>query len=315
MVIDMQILISRLCVFVTLIGIGFLTFRAGLMTAELHDKLNTIIMRVLLPALLISTMAEGADGENGRLLLQMTIGGSAVFCILLAAGLLSAIVMRAAGDRRKTQIALMSFGSLGFFGIPLVNSLIGSRGTLALAMYSVLDNILVWTIGLYLSTGVAREVKHGLSLRDKAKKIIQPATVSVGIGLILMVLRVPSDNVIMDSIGQIGGCCSPLAMICIGCNLARSDLKNIYKGWPCISVVLVKMLLVPVFIFYILGYFPVDSTARICLTIIAGLPSSSMFAIMCKENGNSEVDYAARTAIITVFCSLITFPAVSSIIR
>lgn len=121
MVIDMQILISRLCVFVTLIGIGFLTFRAGLMTAELHDKLNTIIMRVLLPALLISTMAEGADGENGCLLLQMTI--------------------------------------------------------------------------------------------------------------------------------------------------------------------------------------------------IAGLPSSSMFAIMCKENGNSEVDYAARTAIITVFCSLITFPAVSMLIR
>ncbi|MCI7263449.1 MAG: hypothetical protein MR562_09670 [Clostridiaceae bacterium] len=51
------------------------------------------------------------------------------------------------------------------------------------------------------------------------------------------------------------------------------------------------------------------------MTIIAGLPSSSMFAIMCKENGNSEVDYTARTAIITVFCSLITFPAVSMLIR
>lgn len=308
----MQLLVTRLFVFITLIGIGFLVYRIGLLTAELHDKLNTIIMRVLLPALLISTMAEGAGEENGRLLLQMTVGGAAVFCILLAAGVLSAIVMRAKGDRRKAQIALMSFGSLGFFGIPLVNSLMGSRGTLAMAMYSVLDNILVWTIGLYLSGSSEAESGRGLTIREKAKRIIQPATVSVGIGLLLMFLHVPSNNVVMDSIKQIGSCCSPLAMLCIGCNIARSDLKNMYKGWPCISIVLVKMLLVPIGMFYLLGYVPVDPAARVCLTIIAGLPSSSMFALMCKENGNSEIDYASRTAIITVFCSMITFPIISS---
>lgn len=314
MQIDMQVLIRQLETFLVLILFGFLANKIHLLTDELHDKLNSILMRVVIPALLISTMAGGSGEENFRLLLPMLAGGVLLFGFLAAAGLLSAKLMGFLGDKRDVQIAVMSFSSLGFFGIPLVSALLGGTGTAAFGIFSIVDNLTVWTIGLVLSRGESGK-GSGMSFRQSFQKFIQPATIAVFIGLLLMVLRVPSDNLLMQSLSGIGNCSNPLAMLCIGASIARSDLRRLYLGWPSLSVVLVKMILSPLLVYRVAIWLGVYPPAAVSLTLIACLPSSSMFSLMCRDNGNTEVDYATQAAIITVFCSLFTIPLVAWLLR
>lgn len=314
MQIDMQVLIRQLETFLILILFGFLASKTNLLTTELHDKLNSILMRVVIPALLISTMAGGSGEENFRLLLPMLAGGTLLFGFLAAAGLLSARLMGFLGDKRDVQIAVMSFSSLGFFGIPLVSALLGGVGTAAFGIFSIVDNITVWTIGLMLSRGKSGK-GGGASFRQSFQKFVQPATVAVFIGLLLMVLRVPSDNLLMQSLSEVGSCSNPLAMLCIGASIARSDLRRLYLGWPSLSVVLVKMILSPLLVYRLALWLHVYPPAAVSLTLIACLPSSSMFSLMCRDNGNTAVDYATQAAIITVFCSLFTIPLVAWLLR
>ncbi|MGI5966838.1 MULTISPECIES: AEC family transporter [Anaerotruncus] len=314
MQIDMQILTARLYGFLILIAFGFFAKKCGLLTDELHDRLNTIIMRLILPALLIDTMTRSAGPENIRLFLPMTAGGFCTFLLLLGAGWISAVLMRFKGDLRKAQMALMSFGSLGFFGIPLVKAVWGPAGAAAFGIYSIVDNIACWTIGLALSRGQTDD-NGPLTMRDRLGKILQPASVGVFIGLLFMLLRVPTDNLVMEALGQIGSCSSPLAMICIGASIARIDLRKLYRGWPSVAVVVIKMILAPLLVHHVAGWLGIYEPARIFLTLITALPSSSMFALMCRDYGNTQVDYASQAAIITVFCSAFTLPLVAGLLQ
>lgn len=315
MKIDMQVLITQLETFLILIGFGFFACKSRLLTQELHDKLNTIIMRVIIPALLISNMVSGSGDENIKLFLPMIAGGALVFLLLYLMGTGTATAMGLKGDKRSVQVAVTTFGSTGFFGIPLAMAVMGSTGGAAFGIFSIVDNIVVWTLGLALSRGKGDSDGDKMSWRLKAKKIIQPATVSVFIGLILLLFRAPSDLLVIQCLGKIGNCSSPLAMICIGASIARCDFRKLYQGWPCLSVILIKMILAPMLVYYAAVRLNVYQPAVICLTLLAALPSSSMFSLMCKDNGNEAADYAAQAAIITVFASMGTLPLVAWLLR
>ncbi len=125
-------------------------------------------------------------------------------------------------------------------------------------------------------------------LPAELSKIVQPATVAVFIGLLLMVLRVPSDNLLMQSLSEVGSCSNPLAMLCIGASIARSDLRRLYLGWPSLSVVLVKMILSPMLVYCLAAWLHVYPPAAVSLTLIACLPSSSMFSLMCRTTATQR---------------------------
>lgn len=310
MEIDIGVLIYQLKLFFLMILAGWGAYSAGLLTEELHDRLNTIIMRLIIPALLVSNMALGGGDENRRLILPMLVGGFAIFGILIASGAILSMAMGQKGDLKKVQIGITAFGSTGFFGIPLAAQVLGPVGTAAFGIYSIVDNLMVWTLGLALSSGKEEE-REAVPASVSLRRMVQPATIAVFIGLILFVADVPKDMMVLTVLEKIGSCSNPLAMICIGASIARSDIRRIYRGWPSVTVVAVKMVICPVIVYSACRYLHVYEPAGICLTFIAAIPASSMFSIMCKENGNMQADYASRASIITVLSSIFTFPLVA----
>lgn len=306
---DIGILAYQLKMFFLMILTGWGAYASGLLTDELHDRLNTIIMRLIIPALLISNMALGGGKDNRRLVIPMIAGGVCIFGILIACGWVISVILRQKGDLQKVQIGITAFGSTGFFGIPLAAEVLGPVGTAAFGIYSIVDNLMVWTLGLALSAG-GQAARERMSLAARLRRLIQPASIAVLIGLVLFYLDLPGYMLSLKVLEKIGACANPLAMICIGASIARSDVRRIYKGWRALTVVAVKMLACPVIIFTVCRSLGVYAPARVCLTFIAAIPTSSMFSIMCRENGNTEADYAARASIITVLSSILTLPLV-----
>lgn len=309
MQIDQQILNTQLQRFVVIILLGFFARKIGLMNDELHDKLNTTIMRLIVPAQLISAVARSNSGESVRLILPMTVGGLAVFCLLFAFGRLSGLALGFRGDKLRVHTGATFVGSIGFFGIPLVTSLLGGLGAAAFGLFTIVDNLYVWTVGLQMSRSMT-DNKEKMNIRWALRQMMEPATLSIFVAWGVLLLRLPSDNVLLTSLTTIGDCAGPLAMLCIGITIARSDWRILPRSWTAMVIVALRMVAAPIIIYRVCMLLNIYQPATICLALTAGMPSSSMFALMCKDNGNTAADYAVGAAILTVFASVLTLPLV-----
>ena len=64
-----------------------------------------------------------------------------------------------------------------------------------------------------------------------------------------MILKVPSDLLILRSFDTIGSCAKPLALLYIGGTIALMESGSLKKAWPVVFVVIIKLIVMPVVIF------------------------------------------------------------------
>lgn len=111
------------------------------------------------------------------------------------------------------------------------------------------DQLMLWTLGVKLTTPTR---SGGFEL----KKLINPATVAILIGMLLMLTGVRIPALLDTGLQKIGATASPLAMIYIGGIFAELPLKKYLKELSLYGIVLVRMLLAPLLMFFVLGFFP-----------------------------------------------------------
>ena len=70
-----------------------------------------------------------------------------------------------------------------------------------------------------------------------------------------------------------------------------------------------KMILAPVFLFLILGLFPVSGELRLATSLIVGMPTMTAVVMMANASG-LDGDYALGGVFITTISGIITLPAV-----
>lgn len=313
MTIDMQTLESQMISFLLLLGAGFLFFKLRLVTKAMLDHLSKLLMTVVLPIMITTTLPGAAGDDTADMFVPMVLGGFCLFGLLALGGLIGSFILRLRGDQRRIHIGESMFGNLGFFGIPLASELFGAPGTLALSLYAIADNVLLWTVGVFLSShSGSKDAKVHISLRQSLRKLVNPATIAVAIGLILLVLRVPADNIVLKSLSMIGSCAKPLALFYIGATIAGMNLKDMLPFWPAFGIVAIKMIATPLVLHYVLTtvFSGLPIMAVQCMTLIACLPSMATLPIMAKENGSQAHEYAAGAVIITTVCSVFTIPLV-----
>ena len=62
-------------------------------------------------------------------------------------------------------------------------------------------------------------------------------------------------------------------MIYIGGIFAEPPLKKYLKEFSLYGIVLVRMLLAPLLMFFVLGFFPVSAEIRLAMALITGMPT------------------------------------------
>ena len=154
-----------------------------------------------------------------------------------------------------------------------------------------------------------------LSLKLIIKKLSNPVIVGVLIGLALMILKVPSDLLILRSFDTIGSCAKPLALLYIGGTIALMESGSLKKAWPVVFVIIIKLIVMPVVIFRVMTWLGVNDLARNIWTLIIALPSMASIPIMAESFGSTEADYAAQGVFIITLASLVTISLVVMLCR
>lgn len=194
-------------------------------------------------------------------------------------------------------------------GVILVRTRVLSRETLEPISKFVLkmDQFMLWTLGVKLLSpeGEGRFV---------LKKLVNPATVAILLGMILMLAQVRIPALLDTALQKIGSTASPLAMIYVGGIFAGISFRRYIREISLYGIVLVRMIVAPILLFLILGIFPVGEEIRMAMALIVGMPIMTAVIMMANASG-LDGDYALGGVFVTTVCGIMTLPMVCWILQ
>lgn len=285
--------------------IGFAVKKFKLAKTEHLKTLSGILIYVLGPCMTINAILSVDYSLDN--LAKMGI----FFLVSLLLQVLFAIFMwliirkkMAISEYRVTLIASI-FGNVGFFGLPLIQSLFpDSPIVLAYSSIFVLTmNILAFTLGSYAITGD----KKYMSIK---KAFLNPTTIAILIALPLYLCKVNINDldVFGDAIGLLGKMTTPVCMIILGIRLASVSLKKLVSR-PFVYVACgLKLIVFPLFCLLLVYFLPfLDKELKLSIFVLAATPSAAVIQSLSEMYGVCEEDTANIVLFATVLC-VITIP-------
>ena len=194
-------------------------------------------------------------------------------------------------------------------GVILVRTRVLSRETLEPISKFVLkmDQFMLWTLGVKL---LSPEGEGRFAL----KKLVNPATVAILLGMILMLAQVRIPALLDTALQKIGSTASPLAMSYVGGIFAGISFRRYIREISLYGIVLVRMIVAPILLFLILGIFPVGEEVRMAMALIVGMPTMTAVIMMANASG-LDGDYALGGVFVTTVCGIMTLPMVCWILQ
>ena len=282
-----------------LMGAGFILGKAKLLTEAGTKQVSAILTNAVTPCLVVTSLQIDGDAQALKEIGIMVLIMAVSHIVLIAVSLL--LFRREPEESRIVMRFGVIFSNCGYMGLPLVTAVLGSGAALIGALMIIVFNFFVFSYGIILMGG-----KKAFS----PKALVNPVIVSMFIGVALMLLRIKLPSPIASAAGAIAGLNSPLAMITIGAQLARADLSGIFNQLRLYKVTLIRNVIFPVIIAFLLLPLQINRTTYIAIVILLGTPVAGVTSIF-SERYDRDCQLAAQMVSLTTILSIITLPLVA----
>lgn len=279
-----------------LIAVGFAAVRGGALVQSEIRALGVFVINFALPALLFKAMAQRSPGQllDVDLLVVYAAGSLAVVAGVLAVTCL--IGKRSLQD--GTVLAMgMSVSNSAFIGFPIAQQLIGAKASASLALYAVVETLIMLPLLMTLAELGGKSGRHwvlvlgGIAGRLLKNPMFVPLLAGVAFAAFAIQLPLP----LARAVDMLSGASAPVALFYIGCILAGLSLKGMAGDIG--SIVAGKLILHPLAIFCVFLLLPFDDSGlRNAAIINAGMPMMSIYPILGQRYGKEGVCAAALVA-------------------
>lgn len=264
------------------------------------DKMNNLVFRLFLPALLFYNIYQTDLGAvRPKLIIY---GVASIFCMFLLSILLSVLFIKE--NPRRSAVAQVSYRSnFVLFGLPVAVALFGQEksGVTALLiavivpMYNVISVIL-----LELFRGEKVNVKQILF-----KIVTNPLIIGAVSALILLFLKIPLPKVLVGAVGDVAKMATPLALITLGASFSFSDTKDYPKELflgVFNKLILAPLIFIPIAV--MLGFRNEELAALMIMLASPAAVSSFTMALQMGSDGKLAgqlVVYTSIFSVVTIF--------------
>ena len=297
-----EILLQQIGLFVIYLLAGVILVRTKVLNKETLEPISKFVIKMALPVMIFINIIDGVNKEilSGSWPILLIAAG--FYVVMFLVSLWMTKFFHLGENRAGIYQAMMLFGNIGFMAVPVISNAFPGNGILYVSVFMVFDQLMLWTLGVKLTTPMG-------SGRFDPKKLVNPATVAILIGMILMLTEVRIPSLLDTGFQKIGATASPLAMIYIGGIFAELPLKKYLKEISLYGIVLVRMLFAAILMFLVLGFFPVNEEIRLAMALITGMPTMTAVVMMANASG-LDGDYALGGVFITTVCGIVTLPFV-----
>ena len=301
----MIFLFQIICV-LALISCGYFARRGGLITAQGTTDLARICMTIIYPALIFVSMTQLSLPE---LRANFTLPPLAMV-IAISGFLLGLLAARFLGDVQPATTRAFLFHCLInnylFLPLPLVLFRYGEKGVALLVFSSVGYEVLLWSLGVVLFT-------TDLSGWQRVKSLLSAPFVTLVTALLFVVLRdsfawpaPPGWLELAWQTGRNGIHAGGQATIAFSM-LVVGMKQWVMLGWRVWLVSFIRLVAVPLIMIPVLGFIPMDETARGLLIIVAVMPAA-MASVLFSERFGGDSDFIAGGLLLTHLWALVTVP-------
>ena len=303
-----SIVLEQIEIFVVYMLIGIFAVKMRFLDREKLGVLSGCITKILLPLLIFTNTINGTTREQFLSSAVIILIAAALYLLLYVVAAVLAKLLRLDCNHESVYRACTMFGNCGFMGIPIITALYPEQGGLYIAMYTVIDQLALWTVGMNLTAPV--ENAKTLSTSQRLRKMINPATVAILAGVFVVLTGIKLPSIVVTAFSKTGAAASPLAMIYLGGVFCYIKIFDYLKLKEVYATVVVKMLLLPILVYTVLCHIPaVEQNVAVAIGILCALPTMSSVA-MIAESQHSDSDYVAGFIFVTTLISIVTLPVV-----
>lgn len=299
------ILLEQMELFVIYILAGVILVKSRLFNRETLQPISKFVLRMGLPLLIFTNIINGVEKEvllnSGSILVSTFLFYVAMFFISMGI----AKVFHVKGKQAQIYQTMSMFGNIGFMGIPIITSIYPENGILYVSVFSIVDQLFLWTLGVKLTA------PEGEGKFDP-RKLVNPASVGIVVALFMILTGIKLPLLLNTGLQKIGSTATPLAMIYLGGIFACVPMKNGLRRGELYGIVLVKMFLVPMIMYVIMQSVGMAGQVSLTVSLIAGMPAMASVAMMVTP---SDSEYAMGGIFVTTICSLVTLPLVCFILQ
>lgn len=307
-----QIILNQIAMFALYMLVGIIAVKARVLSREALGYISRFVMKIALPLLIFTNTINGVNRTQIIASLPMLAVTALMYASLIALGFGVAALVRLHGNRRRLFCAIMIFGNIGFMGIPLVCAIYPENGMLYISLFTILDQLILWTLGMYLTTPA--EGSGRLALTQSFRKMINPAVIAVLLSLILILTGWRLPQVFNQPLTKIGATATPLSMIYIGGLFCFANLKACLRRWDYYLVGALKMVAFPVVLFLLLTALHLNTEIVGSITLLAALPTMTTIAMFADSNG-SDGEYTIGSVLVTTLISIATLPLLGALME
>ncbi len=304
-----ELTLNQMIIFFLIFAVGFLAARLKIISKEGMSNLARLITKVLLPVMIAYSTCANCTRDTIIQNWQMILLSAAFYALISFIVFLVSKALKLEHDKDRVFQFCFIFGNTGFVGVPLLAAVFPDAGLIYMMMFSIVDQLVFWTYGIWLSTARGRTVK-GFSL----KQLITPNIIAVVIALVILFLQIPIPKLIMSGAGTISAATSAMCMMYLGALANFSNVRPVLKRPELYIGILVKMVALPILVGKLLMMSGMFSEQMIMgLTIIMALPVMTVVPMIATANGD-EGEYATGITVVTLVVSIFTIPLVAFLV-
>ena len=298
---------------------GFVARKREMTSDSFDGNLSKLVMTITLPATILNSVLSDEHLPSDEVILLM-FGYALIYFVII--GVLSYVVTRIVYRRlprptRGAHAFMMLFGNVGFLGFAVLASVFNKDAILYAAVFNIVFNIVLFSLGVFFVAGSDSETKEKRSLKMQLKAIwamlTKPVMLASYVAMGLALLHITDDGPIGQTCDILGGMTVPAAMLIIGSSLAKMPVREmLFDAWSYLTT-LIRLVLVPVVVYLVFGLFVTDPYLLGILVLLSAMPAASNGTMLCLAYGGDSLTMSRGTFLTTVL-SLVTLPCVALIV-
>ena len=234
--------------------------------------------------------------------------GAAALCIHIVSIVIAMLVFHdKTPERNRVYRFALIFSNCGYMSLPMQQAILGSDGVFFGAVYIVVFNIVMWTFGVWLSSGD----KKSLSVK---KIVLNPCIIGMAVGFVIFLTSLPVPEIIEKPIGFLANLNTPLPMMIVGYYLSKSKIRDAFKDGKGFICVLFRLIAVPLLAFGGMMLCGIRDTVLITCVIATSAPvaaATTMFAAKFDNDAKLSVNLVTLSTLLSV----ITMPLIVGFAR
>lgn len=281
---------------------GFLLVKSRLLTSRHIAPFAVYLLYVNTPFLIIHSMQQI---EYSPYMVKYMAIALAVSLAMMGGGMaLVYLALRRCQTEIPYRICVCAatMGNVGFMGIPLLQALLPDYPQMQsfASMFFLTLNVLMWSMSSWIMT---RDRQY-ISLR---KALVNPAVLSVALGLALFFARLRLPDRLMDMTALLSRMSTPISMLILGMRLASAPIKPMLTNRLQYVAVALKLVAFPLVTLALCRLLPVERDFIRGVYILSCVPVGNTVLSFSELLGQGQ-DVAANVVLLSTILSMLTIP-------